>query len=65
MDDEHHGAAFSELTLLIAVCEQALLALASLDPGKDTPLIESLERTRDLATLELRQGRLRSPPASE
>jgi hypothetical protein len=58
--DEHERTAFSELTLVVAVCEQAMLSLAMLTPGPDAALVESLERTRDLAMVELRFGRLRS-----
>ena len=51
------GNAVSALTLLIAVCEQALLELAQVDPPVDGPLGEQIERLRDLCTVELTFGR--------
>jgi len=46
------------LTLLVAVCEQAILALESLKPPADRALTEHAERVRDLAMIELNFGRL-------
>jgi hypothetical protein len=59
--------AFRALTLLVAVCEQAILALASLEPPADGVLSAAAERLRDLAAEELRAGRLThgNPAASE
>jgi hypothetical protein len=53
-NEQQAGAA---LVLLVAVCEQAMLELAALDPPADTDLVQTVERTRDLATVELRFGR--------
>jgi hypothetical protein len=46
--------AFPELVLLVAVCEQAILALERLEPPPDPDLLPSLRRARELVTTELR-----------
>lgn len=48
------------LTLLVAVCEQAIVVMESLDPGSDGRVIEAAGRLRDLATDEIMSGRLQS-----
>jgi hypothetical protein len=48
------------LTLLIAVCEQAIGVMESLDAASDGRVIEAAERLRDAATQEITSGRLRS-----
>jgi uncharacterized protein YmfQ (DUF2313 family) len=48
------------LTLLVAVCEQAIVVMESLDPASDGRVIEAAERLRDLAGDEIMSGRLRA-----
>jgi hypothetical protein len=45
--------AVAVLTLLVAVCDQALDALAALDRPVDGALAEHAERVRDLSLVEL------------
>jgi hypothetical protein len=45
------------LTVLVAVCEQAIAALEVLDPPLDRNLIEYTERVRDLSMVEINFGR--------
>jgi hypothetical protein len=53
------GDAVRALTLLVAVCEQAVVALEGVDPPADGRLLEAAERLRELAGAELGSGRLR------
>jgi hypothetical protein len=48
--------AFRALTLLIAVCEQAVESLTAVDPPVDPALVEHAQRLRDLALVEVRYG---------
>jgi hypothetical protein len=58
----HEAHAAKALTLLIAVTERAIDAMESLVPPADGQFVAAAVRLRDVATLELRFGRLRRPP---
>jgi hypothetical protein len=51
--------AVAALTLLVAVCEQALVRVEELDPPADPALLDAAERLRDIASAELTFGRFR------
>lgn len=53
--------AFRVLTLLIAVCEEAIPRLDALDPPTDAPVADIAQQLRDLSALELQSGRFVPP----
>ena len=46
------------LTLLVAVCDQAIIVMDALDPASDGRVIATAETLRDLATEEITSGRM-------
>ena len=54
--------AASVLTLVVAVCEEAIDRLEAVEPPLDGTVRDAAIALRDLAAVELKFGRFRQPP---